>query len=177
MAPVFALVLVLVSMPVGAAGQNSLRPSGDVGLGVTRAGHGVGLGGKFSVRATPGAWGIGVRLMVMDGARRRLLDCSVFCNPWESLRERSLLVYRRIDTPAGARLYLGAGVGRLTGRKFIGSSTDFDPNVREYGASFEVSYYFARTGDAISRFATTANGHIGRGGASIQLTIGFGLSG
>ena len=169
--------LALLALPQGVAGQTDLRPSSDVGVGLTRAGHGVGLGGKFSLRATPGAWGIGVRLMVMDGARRTILDCSVFCAPRESLRERSLLVYRRIDTPAGARLYLGAGVGRLTGRKFIGSSTDFDPNVREYGASFEAAYYFARTGDAISRFATTANGHIGRGGASIQLTIGFGLSG
>jgi hypothetical protein len=169
-------VLVVLAMPFGAAAQANLRPSADVGLGLTRAGHGFGLGGKFSLRATPGAWGIGLRLMVMDGAKRTVLDCSVFCAPRESLRERSVLVYRRIDTPDGARVYLGAGVSRLSGRKFIGSSANFDRNVLEYGASFEASYYFARTGDAVSRFATTANGHIGQGGVAIQLTIGFALS-
>ena len=174
--PLSILVLALVLAPSGLVSQTPLLWSGELGVGPSYAGHGLGLGGKLTVRATPDTWGLGVRHMVFDGARRTVPSCSLDCKPIESFRERSLLAFRRIATSNGARVFLGAGIGQLRGRRFIGPTTEFDRDVSELGLSFEASLYSA-SADRLFRFATSANGHVGSGGVSVELAIGFALSG
>ncbi len=147
----------------------------ELGLGPGFAGHGGGLSGQISVRLVPKSWGVGVRLMGMDGARRRATSCFIFCNPIESFTEKSVLIHRRIDRSDQARFYLGAGVGRLTGRRFIGSGTEFDRDVSELGLSFEASAY-VQPGSRV-RFSPTLNGHLGSGGLAIAITFGMAFGG
>ena len=117
------------------------------------------------------AWGLGVRLMGMDGARR---GTGLF-RPIESFREKSVLIHRRIDMFDGLRLYVGAGVGRLTGRRFIGSGTVMDRDVSELGLSFEASAYV--NPGRLVRFAAALNGHVGSGGVVLGLTFGLAFGG
>jgi hypothetical protein len=170
------VVLALVLGPPGLVGQTGLHWSGELGLGPTYSGNGLGFGGKFTVRATPGTWGFGVRHMVFDGARRTVPSCELNCRPIASFWERSLLAFRRISTSNGAQVVLGAGIGQLQRQRFIGSTTQFDRDVSELSLSFEPSFYFPRE-DGLFRFATSANGHVGSGGLSFQLGIGVALSG
>lgn len=155
--------------------MRSLPLSVELGLGPGYAGHGVGLSGKFSVRLIPRRWGVGVRLMAMDGARRRSTSCFLFCNPIESFTETSVLIYRRIDTSPGARVYFGAGVGRLSGRRFIGSTTNFERDLSEWGMSFEASAHV--TPQQAAGFAIAANGRVGSGGITLGITVGVELGG
>lgn len=155
--------------------MRSLPLSVELGLGPGYAGHGVGLSGKFSVRVIPRRWGFGVRLMAMDGARRRSTSCFIFCDPIESFTETSVLIYRRIDTAPGARIYFGAGVGRLSGRRFIGSTTNFERELSELGMSFEASAH-VNPRHAVG-FAIAANGRVGSGGITLGVTVGVELGG
>ncbi len=156
-------------------GGTAFPLSVELGLGPGYAGHGVGWGGKISVRFMPRTWGLGVRLMAMDGARRRASSCFIFCNPIESFTEKSVLIHRRIDMFDGLRFYVGAGVGRLTGRRFIGSSTVFDRDVSELGLSFEASAYV--NPGRLVRFAAALNGHVASGGVALGLTFGLAFGG
>jgi len=142
----------------------------EFGLGPSHAGHSGGFGGQISVRLVPGTWGLGVRIMGMDGARRRATSCFIFCNPIESFTERSVLIHRRIDKEV-SRFYLGAGIGRLTGRRFIGAGTEFHSDVSELGLSFEASA-FVQPGSRV-RFSPTVNGHLGSGGLAVAVTFGL----
>ena len=155
--------------------MRSLPLSVELGLGPGYAGHGAGLTGKFSLRVIPGRWGVGVRLMAMDGARRRSTSCFIFCNPIESFTETSVLIHRRIDMASGERFYLGVGVGRLSGRRFIGSTTEFERDLSELGMSFEASAY-ANPRHAVG-IAIAANGRVGPGGITLGVTFGVELGG
>ena len=169
------LLLALAVMPSSAVSQDTFPVSLELGLGRGYAGHGWGLSGKFSLRVIPRTWGIGVRLMAMDGARRRAVSCFIFCNPIESFTEKSVLIHRRIMTSAGSRIYLGTGVGQLSGRRFIGSSSEFDRNVSELGMSFEASTSVPP--GAGVRFALSAQGHVGPGGVAASYTVGVAFGG
>jgi hypothetical protein len=68
-------------------------------------------------------------ILVFDGARRTVPSCRLNCRPIESFWERSLLAFRRISTSNGARVFVGAGIGQLKGRRFIGSTTRFERDV------------------------------------------------
>jgi hypothetical protein len=174
-----ALLILMLALALAApelAGQTRLPWSGELGVGPTYSVHGVGFGGKFTVRATSATWGLGVRHMIFDGARRTVPSCTLGCKPIESFWERSLLAFRRLETSNGWRVFLGAGIGQLQGRRFIGATTEFDRDVSELGLSFATSLYSPRE-DGLFRFATSANGHVGAGGLSFQLAIGFALSG
>ena len=110
------LLLALAVMPSAAVSQDTFPVSLELGLARGYAGHGWGWSGKFSLRVIPRTWGIGVRLMAMDGARRREVFCLFnFCKPVEAFTEKSVLIHRRIVTSAGTRIYLGAGVGQEVG--------------------------------------------------------------
>ncbi len=171
------LLLAVALAPSPAVSQDTNPLSVELGLGVGTAGHGGGLSGKFAVRVIPRTWGIGVKLMGMDGARRRASPtiCFIFCDPIESFTEKSVLIHRRIVTSGGSRIYIGAGVGRLTGRRFIGSSTEFDTNVSELGMSFEAS--ISVPPGAGIRLALAAQGHIGPGGVTASFTVGVAVGG
>jgi hypothetical protein len=129
----------------------------ELGLGPGYAGHGTELAGKFSVRVVPRTWGLGVRFMVMDGARRRASPCFIFCNTIES------------------RFYVGAGLGRLSGRRFIGSGTELDRDVSELVLAFEASAYL-NPGQRV-RINPAAHGHIGAGEVALGITIGVAFGG
>jgi hypothetical protein len=169
------LLIALASFSSSAVAQRAFPLSAELGLGLGYAGHGVGTSGKAVVRLAPGSWGVGVRLMGMDGVRRRATSCFIFCNPIESFTEKSVLVYRRIVTSSGSRIYAGAGVGRLSGRRFIGSSTEFDRDLSELGLSLDVSIYLP-DGAGI-RFAPGAYGHVGPGGVVLGFTVGVAFTG
>ena len=76
--------------------------------------------------------------------------------------------------PNRYRIYIGAGIGRLTGRRFIGSSTEFDRDVSEWGFAFDVSAYMP-PGHGL-RFTPSAYGHVGPGGVTAGLAAGIGLT-
>ena len=168
------LLLALAVMPSSAVSQDTSPLSIELGLGLGYAGHGGGLSGKVAVRVIPRTWGIGVRLMAMDGARRGGRGF-LFGGPIESFTEKSVLIHRRIVTSAGTRIYIGAGVGRLSGRRFIGSSTEFEKDVSELGMSVEASA-FVPPGDRV-RLAVSAHGHFGPGGVTAGFTVGVAFGG
>ena len=64
------LLLALALVPSSAVSQDTFPLSVELGLGKGYAGYGMGFSGKASVRVIPRTWGLGVRLMGMDGARR-----------------------------------------------------------------------------------------------------------
>ena len=161
------LLLALALVPSSAVSQDTFPLSVELGLGKGYAGHGMGFSGKASVRVIPRTWGLGVRLMGMDGARRG--GTSSFWRPIEVFTEKSVLIHRRIVTSTGSRIYIGAGVGRLSGRRFIGSSTEFDKDVSELGMSVEASASVP-PGDSV-RLALSTHGHFGPGGVTAGFTI------
>ena len=87
----------------------------------------------------------------------------------------SVLVFRRIDSATGTRIYLGAGIGRLSGRRFIGSTTEFERDLSELGMSFEASAYI-HPRHAVG-LAIAANGRVGSRGITLGITVGVELGG
>ena len=66
-------------------------------------------------------------------------------------------------------------MGRLSGRRFIGSSTEFERDLSELVLAFEASAYM----NPGRRFRITpaAHGHIGAGGVGLGVTFGVALRG
>ncbi len=169
-----SVLTALAAMPASGASQERAGLSAEVGVGQGYAGHGIGPLGKFIVRTTPTDWGVGVRVVAMDGVRREATACSLFCNPLESFREKSVMVHRRIVTSAGSRIFVAAGWGRLTGSQFVGSTSELE-EVSQWGLALGASGYWP-PGERLFRFAAGANAHVRPGGVSAGLTIGFALA-
>jgi hypothetical protein len=168
------VLLLATVVPHPVLAQADVAPSLELGLGGGWAGHGAGTSGKALARVTISDWGVGVRLMAMDGERRQATSCFLFCRPIESFRERSALLYRRL-TPGGYTTYVGVGVGLLTGRRFIGSSSELDHDVHEWGLSFDASIYIPPgTG---FRFGPSVYGHVGSGGVTWGAMVALALTG
>ena len=86
-----------------------------------------------------------------------------------------VLIHRRIDTSQGSRFYLGAGLGRLSGRRFIGSSMEFDRDLSELVLAFEASAYI--NPEPRVRITPAAHGHVGAGGVALGITFGVAFGG
>ena len=149
------------------------RVSVDAVLGRSWTGHEPGVAGKLSFRIDRrswGPWGIGFFAMAADGARRRATDCVWWCDPIESFTEIGALVHRRFTRATGTRFYVGAGIGRLSGRRFVGTTADLE-DVSELIVPFDVTGHFP----IASRFGFALGflGHVGPEGISPTVTGGF----
>lgn len=173
-----ALLLLALGMPLSADGQarkEGFGFSAEFGIGGSSAGHGGGVAGKVAMRVHPGSgpWALGVRFIVADGDRRGTTGCWFSpCEALESLTEKAVLLYRKIPTSdGGGAFYLGAGLGHLSGRQFIGSTSELE-QVSELGLSLEAALHAPARG---LRLVMAANGHIGSSRPMIGATIGIGF--
>ena len=170
----FAVSLILVAIPQPLRSQQGVSAALEVGIGTGYAGHGVGASGKLLAHVVGPKWGIGARAMHLDGARRRATSCFIFCNPIENFTEKSILLYRRLASADNRHVFFGAGVGVLTGRRFIGSTTEFERDLSEVGLSLDLSLH-APPGSRI-RFAPSAFAHVGSGGITAGIVFGVALA-
>ncbi len=171
--------LLLLGMPSGAMAQSdaaALAFSGDLGLGlaVPTGAASISFGGKAGLRAhlDSGAWAIGVRIMAAGGERRQ--TGGIFGSAAEQSTETAALLYRaRRSSDDKSALYLGAGVGRLSSRRFMGSSSELE-DVSGVGLAFEAALHAPARGLS---FVFAAQGYAGGGGPLLLETVGVGFGG
>lgn len=165
----------MIGMPECASSQtekNTVGLSGELAVGAAMAGHGGGFAGKAAMRVHPGSgdWVVGVRFTAADGTRRETTDCIWYCNPIESLSEAAALLYRTVPlSDSDGVVYLGAGIGRLTGRQFIGDTSELE-DIGDTGLSVEAALHAPRHG---FRVVLAAQGHFGSTRPLVGATIGL----
>ena len=175
---VAACLTALFALPMNAAAQTEGKRfglSGELGVGASKAGHGGSFSGKAAVRVRLGstAWVIGLRAVGADGERRSVPD-SFWGSAIETFSETAALLYRTLPLSNGdGAFYLGAGIGRLSGRQFMGTSTSIE-YISELGVSMEAAMHVPQAG---FRFVLAAHGWVGSSRPLMGVTIGFGLGG
>jgi hypothetical protein len=174
----FLAFILGIGVPAHATGQDespAFGLSGELGVGLALKGGGLGsFGGKAAARVHVGSgeWAVGVRAMGGDGERRRESPCFLWCEPIETYTETAALLYRIVPlSEGGSAVYVGAGVGHLSGRRFIGSSTELE-DLSETGLSLEAALHSPRGG---ARVVLAVQGYVGSGGPLAVATIGLGL--
>lgn len=174
--PILGMAALTLVGPTRALGQSEasvpIHAAVELALGTVAVGQGPGVSDMAAVRVHRGGWGLRLRMRGWDGDRRHQTSCWWYCDPTESFSENAILLERGVTVSPGMKLFLSAGPGHLSGRRFQGATTNLE-SLSKGVFAFGLSSHLSIT--RMLQFTPALVGHAGPDGTAVALAFGLAL--